>query len=152
MSETSHLVLFTLENQTFAIPLDAVERIARVAEITPLPNAPENILGVINIQGKILPVVNLRKRFHYPDLELDPENHFIIAQTDKRKLALLVDGVNDIVESRKDKIVREKDILPHMDCIEGVLKVDDDIVLIHDLARCLSIHEEKQLDKALKAV
>jgi purine-binding chemotaxis protein CheW len=66
--ETPHqLVVFTLGQQRYGLPLSSVERAARIVEITPLPNAPEIVLGVINVQGRLMPVVNLRHRFRLPE-------------------------------------------------------------------------------------
>ena len=149
MEKSKHFIVFKLNEQPFAIRLSSVQRIARVVGITPLPNAPENIMGIINAQGKIIPVINLRKRFRLPKTDLNPDQHLIFCQTSKRSVALLVDTVCDILESEDDKIVTQSDILPEMDALDGVAKIDDDIVLIHDLEKCLSLNEEKVLNKAL---
>jgi purine-binding chemotaxis protein CheW len=64
------LVVFTLDARRYAVPLSTVERIIRAVEITPLPQAPEIVLGVINVQGRIIPVVNTRKRFRLPECDI----------------------------------------------------------------------------------
>jgi len=150
MGKSEYFIVFTLENQPFALELDRVERIARVVGITPLPDAPNSVIGIINVQGNILPVVDLRKRFKFPSKEINPDQHLIISKTDKRTVALLVDTVQDILEGDQESIVSNTDILPNIDAIGGIAKIQDSIILIHDLDKCLSLEDEKKLDKALK--
>jgi hypothetical protein len=78
------IVVFNLDEQQYALHLAAVERIVRVAEITPVPKAPAIVLGVINVQGQVIPVINIRKRFRLPDREMSLSDHLIIARTAKR--------------------------------------------------------------------
>ncbi len=85
------LVPFLLDDQRYALHLDVVERVIPAVEITPLPKAPEIVLGLINIRGKIIPVLNIRRRFRLPDRETELTDHFIIANTSKRTVALPAD-------------------------------------------------------------
>ncbi|MFQ5632726.1 MAG: chemotaxis protein CheW, partial [bacterium] len=62
----NHLV-FTIDDQQFGLPMSQVERIIRAVEVRPVPEAPDYINGVINMQGRVIPVVNLRKRFRLPE-------------------------------------------------------------------------------------
>lgn len=78
MNDTTQLVAFTLDNCKFALPLPQVERIVNVVEITPLPKAPEAVIGVVNVQGRIIPVVDIRKRFRLPKREMNLNNKFIL--------------------------------------------------------------------------
>jgi chemotaxis signal transduction protein len=66
MNKSIPLVVFTLDEQRYALHLDAVKRIVRAVEVTPLPKAPQIVLGVVNVQGKVIPVMNLRSRFSLP--------------------------------------------------------------------------------------
>src|ERR671919_2991748 len=97
MNQVHELVVFTLDEQRYAVPLSAVERIVRLVEITPVPHTPEIVLGVINVQGRILPVVNIRGRLGLPARELHPSDHLLFARTSKRTVALAVDAVNEVV-------------------------------------------------------
>jgi purine-binding chemotaxis protein CheW len=63
VDKLNQLVVLTLDEQRYALHLSAVERIVRMVEITPLPKAPQIVLGVVNVQGRIVPIVNIRKRF-----------------------------------------------------------------------------------------
>jgi purine-binding chemotaxis protein CheW len=149
-SATAELVSFCLDDRRFAVSLSSVEQVERVVSITPLPRAPDIIPGVINIHGRIVPVFNIRERFRLPPRDIQLSDQLIVASTSKRTIALLVDSVIDVIEIPKDKIVASGDVLPQLDFVEGVVKTEDGMILIHDLERFLSLHEEKALDEAMK--
>jgi len=77
--ETLQLIVFTLDAQRYALHLSAVERAIRMVEITPLPKAPEIVIGVVNIHGAVIPVLNIRKRFRLPEREPDLGDQLIVA-------------------------------------------------------------------------
>ncbi len=147
---SNQLVAFTLDEQSFALRLASVEEAARMMEITPLPRAPRVVLGVVNIRGRIIPVFDPRKRFHLPEREIDPGDHLLIARSSRRRVALAVDEVSGLVECADEKIVASDAILPRIDYVEGVLRLDDGILLIHDLDLFLSLDEEESLDESMK--
>jgi purine-binding chemotaxis protein CheW len=150
MNEKLHFVIFTLDDQKFALPLSSVEKIARAAAVRPLPKASDVILGVVNVQGRIIPVLDLKKRFGIPTRPIAVTDHLIIARASTRTLALLVDTVQDILESDKQDITDQSAILERMDYVGGVLRMEDGMVLINDLERLLSSEEAGELDQALQ--
>lgn len=151
-SQTRYILVFTLDDIRFALHTTSVERTIRMVEITPLPKAPDIVLGIINIQGVIVPVVDIRKRLHLPD-KADKESGFtdslVIINTGVRKLGIVVDIVKDVIELDESKIVSPADIIQGVEHVEGVLKLEDGMVLIHDINKFLSIEEEKEIDKAI---
>jgi purine-binding chemotaxis protein CheW len=149
MTEKTHFVVFTLDNQKFALPLASVEKIARAVAIRPLPKASDMVLGVINMQGRIIPVLDLRIRFGIPPRPVLVTDHLIITRTTTRILALLVDTVLDILESDRSHVTDQSAILDHMQYVEGVLRIEDGMVLINDIEHMLSMDEAKALDQAL---
>jgi len=150
MNQPKHLLVFNLDEQRYALLLSNVERIVRVVEITSLPKAPEIVFGVINVRGEIIPVVNIRKRFRLPEREIALSDHLIIAKTSRRAVALLADRVGQVLEVLENKIISAKKILPAMDYVEGVVKLEDGLILIHDLEKFLSLEEERALERAMK--
>lgn len=150
MDELKNMVIFSLANQQFALHLSTVERVIRAVELTHLPKAPEIVLGIINMQGRIIPVFDIRKRFRLPEREIELSDHFIIANTSRRLVALVVDSVTDIIKHPGQKVVSAKEILPGIDYIEGVVKIEGEIILIHDLEQFLSLEEEKRLDETME--
>lgn len=149
MTPSLPLVVFTLDEQRYALHLSAVRRVIRRVAITPLPKAPEIVLGVINAQGYIIPVVDLRKRFRVPERAPALSDQMIIAQTSKRSVALIVDAVADVLERPSDLVITGERILPGLAYVAGVITLDDGIVLIHDLDTFLSLEEEATLDQAM---
>jgi purine-binding chemotaxis protein CheW len=143
------IVLFSLDEPRYALYLSAVERVVQAVEITPLPKAPKIIMGVINFHGEIIPVIDIRKRFHLISREINLEDQFIIAQTSKRTVVLVVDSVEGVYDFEQDQVVDAEEVFPYVDYISGVAKIETDIVLINDLEKFLSIDEEKILDQAL---
>jgi len=143
------LVVFTLQEQLYAVRLAAVTRIVRVAEITALPCAPDIVLGVINIQGSIVPVVDLRKRFGLEWRDVELADHLIIARTSLRPVALLVAAVVGVIDVAQSQVIAAAGILSDTTYVEGVLKLDDGLVLIHDLDTFLSPLEDTKLSQAL---
>jgi purine-binding chemotaxis protein CheW len=149
MSQFIHFVIFTLDEQRYALPLAAVARVVRVVEITPLPKAPKIVLGVINAQGQIIPVVNLRRRFHLLEREMNLSDQLVIAHTSQRPIALLVDSVTGLAEISEREVMAAQDILPNTEYVMGIVKLNKGLVLIHDLAEFLSLEEEQGLDQAM---
>jgi purine-binding chemotaxis protein CheW len=151
MLSASPYVIFLLDEQRYTLPLTHVERVVSAAYITPLPHAPPIISGVINIQGHILPVINLRKRFHLPERELELSDQFLVAYTSRRAVVLVVDTVLGVTTFPAHEVTPATHIVPGLEFISGIIKTADEIFLIHDLDSCLALDEERVLDKALQA-
>lgn len=152
MNSSIQLVVFILDNQGFALPLSAVTRVVRAVEITPLAKAPEIVIGVVNIQGQIIPVFNIRRRFRFPDRGIKLSDQLIIAHTSKRPVCMVVDGVSGIVECPEQKIIMADEILPGMEHIEGIAKLGSGMILIHNIDKFLSLEEEEALDSAIRKI
>jgi purine-binding chemotaxis protein CheW len=152
MKESVQLVVFTLDEQRYGLRLSAVERVVRAVEVTLLPSAPEIVLGVINLAGRVVPVMNVRQRFGLPEKESDLSDQFIIARTAMRTVALLVDSVSALVEASAEDVVHAAKILPQMDYVDGVAKLEDGMILIHDIDKFLSLEEARMLDEVMQQV
>ena len=148
-SDRDRIVVFALDEPRYALLLSAVERVVRAVEITPLPKAPEIVLGIITVQGRIIPVIDVRQRFRLPTREMKLDDRFIIARTSRRQVALVVDSVTGFRELTEREIVNTEQALPFADYVKGVAKLEDNLVLIHDLDQFLSLDEEKVIDAAL---
>jgi len=148
--DLAQLVVFTLDDRRYALPVSAVDRISFSVEVTPLPRAPEIVTGVINFSGRVIPVVNIRRRFSLPERDAALGDILVIAHTLHRPVAMLVDRVTGVLQVAASRVVLQSNIVPGMDYMAGVVKLDDGIVLIHDLDRFLSLEEESQLDPAME--
>ena len=152
MNRLLRLVHFNLDDRKYALFLSAVIRVIRVVEITSLPKAPEIVAGIINLQGQVIPVFDIRMRFKLSAREVQLSDQMIIATTARRTVALSVDSVTDVIEIPEEKIVAAEQILPEPGYVEGVIKTEGGMVLIHDLEKFLSLPEEKALGEALEAL
>ena len=151
MNSSKQILVFTIEEQRYALLISSVERIVRAVEITPLPKAPEIILGLINVRGRVIPVVNTRRRFGRPDREIELSDRFILANTSERTVSLVVDEVDDVIDSSEREVIQADKITPGLENIEGVIKLEDDIILIYNLEKFLSLEEEAMLGRAMEA-
>jgi purine-binding chemotaxis protein CheW len=147
---TEQIVVFTLDEYLYALPLPAVKKVIHAVEIRHLPKAPEIISGIINIKGQIIPVVDIRKRFGLVAREIDPDDRLIIADTGKREVAILVDTVTGLRNLSPWQLEVAKEKLPFAEHLSGVAIVDDDLILIYNLDQFLRLDEEMELDQALK--
>ncbi|MFA6970791.1 MAG: chemotaxis protein CheW [Gallionella sp.] len=150
MKSSDFLIVFTLDNQRYALPLSASDRVVRMVAITLLPNAPEIILGVVNFQGRVMPVINMRRRFGLPEREFLLSDQIVIAHTSRRCVALVADAVLDVIACAGQSLIAAEDILPGVAYVDGVVKLADGLIFIHDLDRFLSLDEESTLDRVLK--
>ncbi len=141
------LVVFQLGEQQFALGVAAVERVVRAVEVAPLPDAPRGVRGVINLQGRIVPVFDLWSRWGQPSRGVRASDHLIVAQTQRRMVALLVDSVVGVFE--RGEVMPAAEILPDVESISGVMKLNDSLVLVHDLERFLSSEDHEKLQLAL---
>src|SRR3989337_3824704 len=113
MNKLNQLVVLTLDEQRYALHLCGVERIIRVVEVTPLPKAPEIVLGVVNVQGQITPVINIRKRFCLPEREMNLSDQLIIAHTSRRTVAIVADAVSGVIKPSENEEIDTTTVLPH---------------------------------------
>ena len=145
------VLLFTLESQRYALPLEDVRELVRAVHITPLPRAPSIVEGLFNLRGELIPVLDLRRRFRRTPRPLQPSDHFIVTQAGPRAMALRVDraeGMLTLEPGTLDGTPRE---LPGVGYVAGVIKLPDGLVLVHDLRTFLSEAETLELEDALGA-
>ena len=147
---TSQLVVFRLEEQLYALPVDAVEQVLPMVAVSPLPQAPPIALGVINLHGKVIPVLDLRRRFGLPPRDYGLAAHLLVARTMRRTLALPVDAVLGVREVAVDAITSPDAVLPGVGHVVGIVTLADDLLFIHDLDTFLALDEEQRLTGALE--
>ncbi len=148
MSPADNLVVFTLDNQPYALRLPTVERAVRMVEITPLPHAPSIVFGVVNLQGRIIPVLDVRTRFRLPGRRPGMGDQLLVARTPRRFVALVVDEVRGVIACPEEAI-EPATIAPGLDYVSGVVKLPDGMLFIHDLDEFLSLDEEAALVAAI---
>jgi purine-binding chemotaxis protein CheW len=145
----NQLVAFTLNGQAYALSLARVRQVFRMVEITPLPQAPDIVLGVINLHGTVVPVFSLRRRLGLVEGGTNLSDHLIVADSEGRSVALLVDTVNGVLERSTEEIAAVARLVPGADYVEGIAKLENGMLFIHNLDRFLSRPEQSQLHDAL---
>ena len=97
MTKDLQLVGFRIGKETFGVPIGLVHEIVRVPEITAVPDAPDYVEGVINLRGKIISIVDLRKRFGETKIQASPKNRILVAEIEKRLVGLIVDAASEVI-------------------------------------------------------
>ena len=120
-----------------------------MVQVTPLPRAPAIVLGVVNVRGRVIPVLNLRRRFRLPERDFALTDRLVIARTARRPVALVADEVAGVLEYSALQIVEARDIVPGVEYTEGVVKLADGLILIHDLDSFLSLEEDAALEQSI---
>jgi purine-binding chemotaxis protein CheW len=107
------------------------------------------VLGVIDLQGNIIPVMSMRKRFGLPEPETSLNDQLIVADTATRSVALVVSSVTGVVERMAEEVTKTEEIVPGSQYVEGITRLDNGILFIHNLERFLSKKEEQQVEGLL---
>ena len=143
--------MFRLDDQRYALRLDAVERVIRAVAATQVPETPAFVLGLVNLAGQLLPVVSLRRCLGLPDRPIRPEDQFVIARTSRLAMALVVDEVQGLSVDDAIRSVAPADVLPQGEWrVQSLVKIDGDIILIYDLDKLFS-HEDQERIFQVKA-
>lgn len=150
MTERLQLVLFRVEAQDFALPLRTVERVFRAVEVTRLPGAPDVVSGAIDVQGRVVPVLNLRRRFGFRERDISAADYLLLAATPVRKLALLIDEPGDVIEQDPASVLPVERIASGLQRFKGIVQTEAGLVLIQDLEKFFSFDEAHALDSALR--
>jgi purine-binding chemotaxis protein CheW len=130
-------IIFTVDDQYYALPVGAVKQIIRAVQTTSIPEAPELLSGLINMSGEIIPVINIRKQFKLPQREIAVSDRVIIAWTSFYTIAFIVDDIANIVEFSVSDITPAEEIFPRMEqYVSATAKYNGRTVLIYDIG-CL---------------
>lgn len=137
------LVTFRLQEETYGINVMQVQEVLRVSEIAPVPGAPSYVLGIINLRGNVVTVIDTRTRFGLPPKDIDDASRIVIIESDKQVVGILVDSVAEVVELRHSDI----DSAPSVGnddssrYIQGVATRNDDLLILVDLNKLLTDEE-----------
>lgn len=148
---TYQYLVFLLDDQRYALHLSAIDRVVRMVHITPISSAPDILLGIVNLEGLVIPVMDVRQRFNLPERENSLSDRLIFARTQRRSVALIADTVTGVIECSEHSLISAERILPELAHVEGVIKFEDGMILIHNLDKFLSLEEEAALDLAVAA-
>jgi purine-binding chemotaxis protein CheW len=150
MDKDLQLVGFKIGRETFGLPISTVREIIRVPEITAVPDAPDYVEGVINLRGRIIPVVDLRKRFGETLIEADKKNRVVVVEIDRRAIGLIVNSASEVLRIPPSEIEHPSNVFPEgeLNFITGVGKLKGRLVILLDLGRMLQRGELSRLEQA----
>lgn len=134
-----HLVTFQLGREEYGVEIASVQEIIRATDITPVPGAPTHVRGVINLRGKIIPVVDLRRRFALAAVEASESQRIIVVELGEKRIGMLVDGVSQVIKVPAGVVEEMPEEATSVDenFIKGVGKLENRLVIILDLNRSL---------------
>lgn len=140
------LVTFKLDDQEYGLSIKNVVEVVRMVAITRIPRAPDVVEGVINLRGRVVPVINLRKRFGAPPKHRDLDTRLLVARIDERVIALIVDVVSEVLKLDSDSLDASDAVATGVtEYLAAIGKLRDRLLLIVDLDAILSFEEERQL-------
>lgn len=124
---------FVISDQLFALPLGAIDTVVRAVDLLRLPDAAYGFLGLIDMRGKLLPVIDMRLRLNIPPLPLQVDQRIVITESDNRVVAFVADHVEAVLTVAEDKIQHASEIYPAMDqYVSGITWLGERKVLICD--------------------
>jgi purine-binding chemotaxis protein CheW len=154
MQKDCHLVGFRIGEETYGVPIGSVREIVRVPEITTVPNAPEMIEGVINLRGKIIPVMDLRKRFGSLTIQSDKKNRILVVELESRLLGLIVSSASEVLKIPPSEIEAPGAVFAEGESsyVTGVGKLKGRLVILLDIGRLLRQPEFRKFEEAAAPV
>jgi len=138
-------VLFKLDNEYYGLNIHEVRTIERVSDITRVPNAQDYVEGVINLRGDVVPVINLRKRFSLPQIDLDEDARIMIVSVEDMTVGLLVDSSSEVLQLSAEDIDTSANFSSNIenDYVIGIGKDGDRIIILLDLKKVLFISQSE---------
>ncbi|GMR21954.1 MAG: chemotaxis protein CheW [Acidobacteriota bacterium] len=155
MAHMAHLVCFRIGKETFGVDILAVREIVKAREITSVPGSTDYVLGIINLRGKIISVLDLAGRLGLGKANVDRASRILVVDLDGSTVGFLVDAATEVLKLPDESIDRAPEELKntiHDDYLEGVGKLDDGLVIILNLRQLLSDGDAEALEAALGAV
>lgn len=147
VSEILQLVTFNLGSEEYAVDILKVQEINRMKEITRVPNAPDYVEGVINLRGKVIPVVSLRKKFFLEERENDVQSRIMIMDIQGITMGLIVDAVSEVLRVPAGIVEQAPPMTSNVstEFIRGIAKFEDRLIILLDMERLIGKPEETAL-------
>jgi len=154
MEKDYQVVGFRIGNETYGVRIGAVREIVRVPEITLVPNAPETIEGVINLRGKIIPVMDLRQRFGNTATQYDKKSRVLVVELEGKLLGLIVSSASEVLKIPPSEIEAPGSVFAEGESsyVTGVGKLKGRLIILLDIAKLLRQPEFKKLEEAAEPV
>lgn len=137
--EILQFVTFTLNNEDYAVDILCVQEINRITEITQVPNSEEYIEGVVNLRGKVIPIINLRNKFGFEEIPKDDNSRIIIMEINNITNGLIVDSVSEVLRIPSSIIEPPPPMSSdeNSQFIRGIAKLDNRLIILLDIDKLL---------------
>ncbi len=154
MEKEFQVVGFRIGNETFGVRIGSVREIVRVPEITAVPSAPETVEGVINLRGKIIPVMDLRKRFGQSDIQPNKKNRILVVELENKLVGLIVNAASEVLKIAPSEIEAPGNLFAEGESsyVTGVGKLKGRLIILLDIAKLLHRPEFKKFEEAAELV
>ena len=154
MEKDLHIVGFRIGNETSGVGIGSVREIVRVPEITSVPSAPDLIEGVINLRGKIIPVMDLRKRFGQTEIISDKKNRILVVELENKLIGLIVNAASEVLKIPPSEVDSPGSVFAEGESsyVTGVGKLKGRLIILLDIAKLLQRPEYKRLEEAAEPV
>jgi purine-binding chemotaxis protein CheW len=154
MEKDLQVVGFRIGNETFGVRIASVREIVRVPEITAVPSAPDSVEGVINLRGKIIPVMDLRKRFGQADVQPDKKNRILVVELENKLIGLIVNAASEVLKIPPSEIEAPGSVFAdgESNYITGVGKLRGRLIILLDVSKLLQQQDSKRLEEAAEIV
>jgi purine-binding chemotaxis protein CheW len=145
------LVVFDLADEVYGVDIARVDEVIRMPAITRIPRAPEFVEGVTNLRGKVIPVVDLRRRFGLAMADIQASSRIVVVYIGSHTIGLIVDGVSEVIRVASSAIEPPSTVVTSVDSayLRGIAKVDDRLVILLDLDYVLGSAEKDRLVDAV---
>lgn len=149
MAQDVQLVIFKLANEDYGLPIQKVQEINRIVPVTRLPQTPEFMEGIINLRGRVIPVVDLRKRFGLTAKPHEDDTRIMIVDIDGQTVGIIVDAVNEVVQMPGASIEPPPPtFILDARYIEGVGKLDNRLIILLNIDQVLTSQETIEIKNA----
>jgi purine-binding chemotaxis protein CheW len=152
--KTLQVVSFALGSEEYGVDIAQVQEINRMVTVTHLPQAAQFMEGVINLRGRLIPIIDLRTRFGMERAERTKNTRIVVTEIGSKRLGMVVDSVSEVLRIPVEQIEDAPDLVAGVDTeyIRGVGKLDDRLIILLDLGRVISADEKTELQKLDAAV
>ncbi|MCH7554176.1 MAG: chemotaxis protein CheW [Chloroflexi bacterium] len=149
--DEQQLVVFSLAGEAYGIDINAVREIIRMQTITNVPRTPEFVEGVINLRGKVIPVVNLRMRFGLPVVEQTDDHRIVWVDIQGQDIGMIVDAVTEVTRIKTDSVEPPSSVITtaESDYLAGLAKLDGRMIILLELDRVLAGAADHASERAL---
>lgn len=151
--ELVQLVSFKIGSEEFGVDILKVQEINRMLEVTRVPNAPEHVDGVINLRGKVIPIINLRRRFGMERKERDKDTRIVVVELSGKVVGFVVDAVSEVLRIPRSVTEPPPSLVAGIEAeyITAVGKLEDRLLILLDLEKILSGDEKESLETLTEA-